>query len=238
MKSSTIKLHRRRLTDQIVEKLVSMIADGKFKPGHKLPPEPQLMKQFGVGRSSIREAIGALSLIGLLNVSQGRGTRVNASADEALSKSLGWVMSTMGRDKVYELVESRIQIEQTIVRLGVEKATEEDIAEIRYYHERLKAAKEGSRKLIQADLAFHTALAKTSHNSILIRFLKELRQPMRRWMEQKASVDWGYDNVFEQHDAILKAVEARDADKAQAALREHLEITGQRLIAILVEKCS
>ena len=198
MKSATIKIHRTRLTEQIVEELVSMIAAGTFKPGDKLPPEPELMKHFGVGRSSIREAIGALSLIGVLNVSHGRGTRVNASADEALSRSLGWVMSTMGRDKVHELVESRIQIEQSIVRLVVEKATDEDVAEIRYYHEQLRAAKKGSRKLIQADLAFHTALAKASQNNILIRFLSELRQPMRRWMEQKASIDWGYENVFEQ----------------------------------------
>ena len=68
MKSSDVTLQRVRLTDQIVEHLVSMVADGTFKPGEKLPPESDLMKQFGVGRSSVREAIGALSLIGLLSV--------------------------------------------------------------------------------------------------------------------------------------------------------------------------
>jgi GntR family transcriptional repressor for pyruvate dehydrogenase complex len=238
MKSSTIRIQRRRLTDQIVETLVSMIANGKFKPGEKLPPEPELMKQFEVGRSSIREAVGALSLIGLLSVNHGRGTRVNISLDEALSRSLGWVISTMGREKVRELVEARIELEQTIVRLAVDRATEEDLAEIRYHHEQLKTAKKGSRKLTQADLAFHTALAKASHNDILIRLILELRQPMRRWMEQKASVYWGYDKVLEQHEAILEAIEVRDAEKAQAALREHLEITGRRLIAILLERCS
>jgi GntR family transcriptional repressor for pyruvate dehydrogenase complex len=238
MKSSKVKIQKRRLTDQIVETLVSMIAGGTFKPGDKLPPESELMKQFEVGRSSIREAVGALSLIGLLSVNHGRGTRVTISLNEALSKSLGWVISTMGREKVRELVEARIELEQTIVRLAVDRGTEEDLAEIRYHHEQLQTAKRGSKKLAQADLAFHTALAKASHNDILIRVISELRQPMRRWMEQKASVDWGYDKVLEQHEAILEAIEARDAQKAQAALREHLEITGRRLIAILLERCS
>lgn len=215
-----------------------MIADGTFRPGDKLPPESELMKQFEVGRSSIREAVGALSLIGLLSVNHGSGTRVTVSLDEALSRSLGWVISTMGQEKVQELVEARIELEQTIVRLAVDRATKEDLAEIRYHHERLKSAKKGSRKLTQADLAFHTALAKASHNDILIRVISELRQPMRRWMEQKASVDWGYDKIFEQHEAILEGIETRDAQKAQAALREHLEITGRRLISILLERCS
>jgi GntR family transcriptional repressor for pyruvate dehydrogenase complex len=236
MKSTAIKIQKVRLTDQIVRQLVSMIADGTFKPGEQLPSEPQLMKQFGVGRSSIREAVGALSLIGLLNVSHGRGTRVNAAADEALSKSLGWVILTMGRDKIHELIEARCQIEQTLVRLAAAKATREDIAEIRFYHERLKTAKIGSKKIIHADLAFHTALARASHNHILTSFISELRQPMRRWMEQKASVDWGYANVFEQHDVVFKAIEEHDPDKAQVAMREHLEITGQRLIEILIKK--
>jgi GntR family transcriptional repressor for pyruvate dehydrogenase complex len=238
MKSSVIKLQRRRLTDQIVEKLVSMIAEGKFKPSDRLPPEPELMKQFHVGRSSIREAIGALSLIGVLTVNHGRGTVVNSSLDKALSKSLGWVISTMGPDKVRDLVEARVELEQAIVRLAVERATEEDLAEIRYHHERLRTSKKGSKKLSRSDLAFHTALAKASHNDILIGLISELRQPMRRWMEQKASVDWGYDKVFEQHENILKAVVERDAERAQSALRNHLESTGQRLTAILMERCS
>jgi len=61
-----------RLTDQIIEQLITLIAEGKFVPGDKLPPEHRLMKDFGVGRSSLREAVGALSRIGLLSVSPGR----------------------------------------------------------------------------------------------------------------------------------------------------------------------
>ena len=65
------------MTDQIIDQLIAMITDGKLKPGDKLPSETALMEQFGVGRSSLREAVGALSLIGMLTVRPGHGTHVS-----------------------------------------------------------------------------------------------------------------------------------------------------------------
>jgi GntR family transcriptional repressor for pyruvate dehydrogenase complex len=162
-----------------------MIAEGTFPPGTKLPPEHLLMKEFGVGRSSLREAIGALSLIGLLNVSPGRGTHINISSGEFLAKPLRWGMLMMERDRIHELIEARISLEQAIVEMAAERATEEDLKEIRHYHEQLRTGKKSRRKAIQADFSFHIALAKASHNSVLSKFLAELRQPVRHWMEKK-----------------------------------------------------
>ena len=234
--SSSLQIDRRRVTDQIMDSLVRMIANGKLKPGDKLPAEHELMKQFGVGRSSLREAIGALSLLGLLTVQPGHGTHVNASSDRFLAKPFKWGMLTMGRDKLHELIEARIVIETAIVGMAAERATEEDLAEIRRHHARMASAKKGGKRTIQADLGFHSALAKASHNSVLMRFLSGLRQPMRNWMEQKASFNWGYDEVIEQHDAIVKAIEAHDIEKAQSALRKHLESVGERLTTALLER--
>ena len=234
--SSSLQVDRRRVTDQIMDSLVRMIASGELKPGDKLPPEHELMKQFGVGRSSLREAIGALSLLGLLTVQSGHGTHVSASSDRFLTKPLKWGMLTMGRDKLHELIEARIVIETAIVGMAAERATEEDLAEIRYHHARMASAKKRGKRTIQADLGFHSALAKASHNSVLMRFLSGLRQPMRNWMEQKASFNWGYDEVIEQHDAIVKAIEAKNIEKAQSALRKHLESVGERLTTALLER--
>jgi len=167
MKSAPVRIERRRLTDQIIEHLITMIAEGRFTPGGKLPPEHLLMKEFGVGRSSLREAVGALSLIGLLNVSPGRGTHVNPSSDEFLAKPLRWGMLMMERDRIHELIEARIALEQTIVGMAAERATEEDIREIRDCHEQMRAAKKSRRKAIQADFSFHIALAKAGHDDAL-----------------------------------------------------------------------
>ena len=236
MKPNSMRVERKRLTDQIIDQLTSMIADGRFKPGDKLPPEPVLMEQFGVGRSSLREAVGALSLIGILTVRPGRGTHVSASAGESLSKPFRWGMFISWREKLHEFIEARINLEQVLVGMAAERATEAEIEEIKSSHNLLKGSKVTKRKVIQADLVFYMSIAKASHNSVLARFLEELRQPVKNWMEQKASFFGGYDEVFEQHDRILEAIQARDPGKAQKAIKEHLESAGEMLTAALMER--
>jgi GntR family transcriptional repressor for pyruvate dehydrogenase complex len=236
MKTGAVHIERKRLTDQIIDQLLAIISSGKVKPGEKLPPEPELMNQFGVGRSSLREAIAALSLVGLLEVRPGHGTTVSISTGEFLSKPLRWGMLMNWRDRIHELVEARMIIEHAMAGMAAERATKEEIAEIKHHQTQLKSSKKLGKKAVQADLIFHAALAKASHNSILARYLAELRHPMKSMMEQKASVFMDYDRVAEQHEAIVKAIEAHDPKKAQSALREHLEWAGERLKAVFLKK--
>jgi GntR family transcriptional regulator, transcriptional repressor for pyruvate dehydrogenase complex len=236
MKGMAMPIERRRLTDQIIDQLLAMLAGGKLKPGDKLPPEPDLMGQFGVGRSSLREAVAALCLVGLLEVRPGHGTTISVSAGEFLTKPLRWGMMMNWKDKLHELVEARLIIEQAMAGMAAERATDEEIVEIKNHHDQLRGAKRLGKKAVQADLAFHGALAKASHNSILARFLAELRQPMQSLMEQKASLVGDYDRVSEQHEVVLEAVEAHNARKAQSAMREHLQWAGERLMAVILGK--
>jgi GntR family transcriptional repressor for pyruvate dehydrogenase complex len=236
MKPNTMKIERKRLKDQIIDQLIAMISEGKLKPGDKLPSETALMEQLGVGRSSLREAVGALSLIGLLTVRPGHGTHVAPSAGEPFSKPLRWGMFMSWREKLHEFIEARITLEQTLVGMAAERATEADIEEIRKGLNLLKSPKLTKRKAIQADLVFHMSIANASHNSVLARFLEELRHPVKNWMEQKASLFGGYDSVFEQHEAVFKAILARDPVRAQKAIREHLEAVGERMTAALLER--
>lgn len=235
MKNSPHRIERKRLSDQIIESIIAMIAGGELKPGDKLPPEPQLMEQFGVGRSSIREAFGALELIGLITVRPGHGTHVTESPDKVQPKSIGMSLIAIGHDKIRELVEARLELEEVIVRLAAERATAEDLDEIRAHHKKLRAAGKSVAKLIAADLAFHAALAKASHNSVLVRFLGELRQPVHNWMEQKTKYDRGYDHVIVEHATIIDAVEKRNPQAAQDAMRKHLEKAGAKLVAAILE---
>jgi len=80
------------------------------------------------------------------------------------------------------------------------------------------------------------AVARACRNSVLVRFLTEMRQPIRLWMEQKARFDWGYEKVYEQHDLILRAIESANGSEAEAALISHLRSTGERLVAALMDE--
>lgn len=234
MDQQVFQIERKRLADQVADHLMALIAGGDLKPGDKLPSEPELMKQFQVGRSSIREAIGALSLVGLITVKPGQGTHVAGFSVEAQSKRIG--LLGIGREKISELVEARIELECVIVRLAAERATEDDLAAIRSKNMQLKQALSKHEEPISLDLAFHLAIAKSCHNSVMIRFLLEMRQPIRYWMIQKTKYDWGYEKVCEQHEVILKAIENRDADQAEKAIRSHLRSTGDRLITAMLEE--
>ena len=90
---------RKRLTEEIIDQLTSLIERGELTSGDKLPPERRLMRQFGVGRSSVREAVGALSLTGVLSVRPGSGTRVISSADAFLIScvAVGSSVTALGR---------------------------------------------------------------------------------------------------------------------------------------------
>lgn len=231
MAEQLFQIERKRLADQVADQLMELIADGRLKPGDRLPSELELMKQFQVGRSSIREAIGALSLIGLITVKPGQGTHVADFSAEGIGKRIGLI--GIGREKISELVEARIELECAIVRLAAERATEVDLAEIRSKHEKLKMALSKDDEPITSDLEFHLAVARSCHNSVLIRFLMELRQPIYHWMKQKAKYDWGYAPVYDQHEAIVKAIENRDGDRAEEALKSHLRSAGERLITAM-----
>jgi GntR family transcriptional repressor for pyruvate dehydrogenase complex len=231
MNEQVFQVERKRLADQVADQLMALIADGRLKPGDRLPSELELMKQFQVGRSSIREAIGALSLIGLVTVKPGQGTHVADFSPEGEGKRIGLI--GIGREKISELVEARIELECAIVRLAAERATEADIAEIRSKHEQLKEALSRHDEPITSDLEFHLAIARSCHNSVLIRFLMELRQPIWHWMKQKAKYDWGYAPVYDQHEAIVQAIENRDGKQAEEALKSHLRSAGERLISTM-----
>ena len=226
------QVERKRLADQIADTLMNMIGNGTFNPGDRLPSEPELMKQFNVGRSSIREAIGALSLVGLLTVRPGQGTHVANFSPDSRLKSFG--LLGIGREKVRELVEARIELETVIIRLAAKRATAEDLAEIKEKHLALKTSLKNKKEPIEPDLDFHMAVAKACHNSVLIKFLSEMRQPTRHWMEQKAKFDWGYEKVFEQHETILQAIETGNGPVAEDALKAHLQSTGEKLVASIL----
>ena len=220
------KIQRRRLPDQIIEQILSMIAKGKLAVGDLLPSERVLMQQLGVGRSSLREAMGALSLMGIVSIRSGHGTQVVASPEGRLEDKLRW--NSLRREyKVQELAEARTVLEEAIAGLAVQRANEQDIGELRAQLIKLESAtkKKNRRKLAEADWAFHMALAKASHNVVLIRFLSEIRQPIRIWMKRSANsaVYPVYDLFEKQHAAILEAIEAKDPEGAKVAVRRNIE---------------
>lgn len=156
-------IQKKSLADMVAEKLKQQIADKYYKAGDKLPTEPELMKTFGVGRSSIREAIKILVNMGIVRVQQGAGTFV---VDQSDNGDINIKMSVADRT---ELDEVRKILDIAIVEKAVARITEREIERMRLSLEKRNMyAMNGSlNECIEADLNFHIAIADGTHNRIL-----------------------------------------------------------------------
>lgn len=237
MKNRVARIERRRLSDQIIDQFVGMISRGELKVGDMLPPEPELMRQFDVGRSSLREAIGALSLIGIVSVRPGYGTQIIASNDTFLQKPLEWSIS-IRNETVEELIEARVVLEEAVAGVAAIKATNEEIAELNDIVKQINGVKKNRKKTVPLDVLFHQTIAKSSHNSVLARTVSELRHLIRVWLDQNASFvsNEDIDRLLVAHTEIVQAMQKRDAEKARSAMRDHLLASSKNLRLTLIDR--
>ena len=156
-------IQKKSLADMIAETLRQQITEGIYKTGDKLPTEPELMKVFGVGRSSVREAVKLLVNMGVVRVQQGSGTFVAVPSNY---DDVGIKLNAADRA---ELDEVRKILDIAIVEKAVARRTEKDIERMRLFLEKRKADAENGllEECIESDLNFHIAIANATHNQIL-----------------------------------------------------------------------
>lgn len=206
---STI-IQKKSLADEVAERLRKQITSGKYKTGDKLPTEPQLMKKYGVGRSSIREAIKMLSNLGFLNVQQGVGTFViSQTANEPISQRLK-------RADMHEIDEVRRILEIKIAEKAALTRNEEDIAKIRkYLSERARTAGEGLlEECIEADVNFHISIAEATHNEILADLYRSVAMHIGKGFKHIYSDTGSFVKTQKLHEQLGKYIIAQDAPKA------------------------
>lgn len=212
-----MSLSRQRLTEQIIELLRQDIRNQTYPVGSRLPSEPQLMAQFGVGRSTVREAIRALAHEGLLEVRQGDGTYVRASTTpEPLAVRLR-------QARVNDVHEVRRALEIEVVALASLRRSDEDLATIRQWlAARSTALASGdTASALTADIELHCAIARATHNSMLSDLYRLFAVTLRDalgvlWDAAMPAVD------DRSHDDLVAAIETGDADKAVAVTRQIL----------------
>ncbi|MGQ3111493.1 MAG: FadR/GntR family transcriptional regulator [Brevundimonas sp.] len=209
---------------QIVRSLGEDILSGRFAPGEKLPPEPDLLRRFGVSRTALREAIKTLSAKGLLVAKTRVGTKVadregwNFFDPEVLS----WKVRTgMDADFRRHLAEVRLAIEPAAAELAADQRTDDDLAEMRAAVAAMRAEVRSEYGFARADLALHIAVGAASKNpmmrsvaSVIETALLEaftLSPPVREPGLHKDTVD--------AHERIVDRIEARDGPGAAAAMR-------------------
>ncbi len=227
-------LATRKLSDQIVAQLETLLLEGSFRPGDRLPPERQLAEQLGVSRPSLREAIQKLAARGLLVARQGGGTYVTERLDAGFTEP--WQEMLARHPELQgDVLEFRRMLEGTVARLAAERATEADRERIgELYGQMQQAHAENQReRASQTDVAFHLALADAAHNALFTHLTGSLLNMLKGHVHDNiASLFEGGDvsgQLLEQHGRVWAAVRSGDGPAAQAAAESHIDFIEERL---------
>ena len=217
---------RASLSDKIVEQLIDLISRDVLKPGERLPSERELCKRFGVGRTSLREALRSLSVMGILDGRVGEGTFV-CNKKNYLEKALQWGL-LLDHKKVQDLIETRVMLESQTAFLAAQRATEEDKREIEQTLQGMEESLEEPEKFLEFDLQFHLLIARATQNSILYSLLSMTRGYLQEWIKgslsdpSAAKVGTRASLSLRQHQKIFTALRQGRAEEAQRAMTDHI----------------
>jgi len=212
---------RTTLTADIYRKLVTQIIRGVWKPGTRIPAERYLGQSLGVGRASLREALKALEIMGLIETRLGDGTYV-CNRSEFLSRPLLWAITSSSETEVHELVEARKLIETELAGMAAERATAEDLSQIGVHLDRMESSIDSLSGFLQADVDFHLAIGEAAHNRILMNALHLIRNLLQEWIGSTLQLEGVGRKALEHHKTIFLAVAKKNAPAARAAMAAHL----------------
>lgn len=226
MTMQTERITRRKLSDEVLERLLRLISEGNLKAGDAMPSERELMERFGVGRPAIREAMQSLANMGLVSISHGERARVQELTAQSIIRQVdlsAHLMLQRSSGSLEHLKAARLFFERGMVREAAQKASTDDVARLRAIVAEQRAALGKAEAFMDADMRLHTEIAAISGNPIFV----SVSQAMLGWLKAYHTelLRWsGKENhTLAEHAEIIDAIAKRDADAAEAAMVRHLE---------------
>lgn len=222
---TTKKIVRLKLSDQVFEHLREKIISGELTAGDTVPSERVLMDKFGVGRPAVREALQATQYKGLITISHGERSRVNAlNANVAFDQidDIAKLLLSSEPDNIEYLKQVRKILELGTVKLAAEKCTHKDASELAELIEKQKQQLSNAKAFVKGDIAFHTRLALVSGNPLI----HSITEMMLTWLFEYHSslLLWSgkEETTLVEHEEILEYLRTNNAEDAVTAMNDHL----------------
>jgi DNA-binding FadR family transcriptional regulator len=224
----TPKAESGRLYERVARDLSSRIARGEYKIGQRLPSERELAQSYAVSRPTVREALIALELDGLVEVRTGSGVYVTATSPrggKAGAMDIG----------PFELLEARRAIESEACALAATRISDEEVEQLELLLAEMNSAEDDAVAAEDADRRFHLLIANTTRNSAMLASVQMLwdaraRSPQTQLLSVKAHAA-GVTPRIDEHAAILQALKERNPGAARHAMRNHLSRVLDSLLA-------
>lgn len=215
------------VTHLLVARFQELLSQGLLSPGSRLPPERELAASFGVARSSLRQALKVLEIMGVITQKVGDGSYLNRDASTVLAVPMEFLF-LLDDTSLHELVEIRLMMEPALAAKAAERATAADIALLRQSIVDLERSKEDRVQLVSSDLLFHRVIFQSTGNRLSGRLFHTIHRAMLNMiMVTSQMVDLKHTLQF--HRPILEAIEQRDPQRAFSLMSDHL-IDAQNLI--------
>jgi len=210
------------VTDEAIEKIKAMITSGALKAGDRLPREADLAAELGLSRSSLREAVRALSLVNILDVRRGDGTYVTSLDPPVLLEALSFIADFHRDDTVLDFLRVRRILEPAATAMAAERITEADSEGLRKLLDSLGPDPDVD-DLVANDLEFHRRISACSGNAVLCSLLETLSGPTTRTRVWRGLTQAGTkERTLAEHRAILEALAAHEPEVARSWATVHI----------------
>ncbi len=218
-------IQRRKLSDDVFDRVLDMIKDGTLKPGDSLPSERNLMETLGVGRPAVREALQALARMGLIEIKHGERARVSEPSFGHMVEQIGETMRHLlvhSPANLEHLKDARATLEREIARIAARRRTEADVKRLRALIEEHEAAMSDPVRFRALDGRFHREIAAISGNPIWPAVSEAVFGWLNHFHVDLVAVPGLEQLTIAEHRQIADAIERRDPDAAGQAMTDHL----------------
>jgi DNA-binding FadR family transcriptional regulator len=210
------------VTQRAIERIKAMIAEGLLEPGERLPTERDLAARLGISRSSMREAIRALTVLGVLQARHGSGVYVTQLRAGDLLETFGVVADLSRGPRLVELLQVRRVLESAATALAAARITQGQLAELERHLAAMDAT-DDPELILAHDLAFHRTIAEAAGNETMAAILDGLSSRTFRARVWRGHREEGaVERTRREHAAIHRALAARDPEAARAAAAAHV----------------
>jgi len=215
---------RRKLSETVAQQLMEAFRD--LPPGTKVPSERELTKDLGVGRSTVREALNGLAVLGVLTIRHGQGAFIaeDAPAEAPSEPATSVLTAALERGETAEFIEARLLVEVEVTRLAAERRTEEDMQRIEAaltLQERSLSAQDLDATLSVAT-SFNVLLAEAAHNEVLAAMIQTFVELMKERGPRLYALEGFGDWDLDEHRGIYAAVRDQDPERAAELMRQHI----------------
>jgi GntR family transcriptional regulator, transcriptional repressor for pyruvate dehydrogenase complex len=206
-----------------ITQIEALIRRGELRPGDRMPPERELAELLGVSRPTVREALRALSILGIVRSRHGSGNYLGSLDEQALQEPLRWLLTlSLPAQDVNAVLEFRLVLESGLTRLAAERISDEALARLRDLLKELETAK-SDEDVLSADMKMHGVIAEEANNPLLLWMLNAAVELNVAARSRTVRIPGVKGNVAADQRAIVEALEKRDGNEAAEAMWRHLE---------------